>query len=190
MNHLLIISHPRKTSLNHSILQTAVEGLQKGGHNVEVRDLYEIGFQPLLGANMADLLGTNDEKVIQEQEYLIWADVVTFIYPIWWTGMPAMMKGYIERVFSYEFAYKYENGIQLGLLKGKKAVIINTQGKSLLEYEASGMQEALRLTSDKGIFEYCGFEVLYHIFLDSVDRADQETRENWLKQIADIASKA
>lgn len=58
-----------------------------------------------------------------------------------------MLKGYIDRVFSYGFAYKYDNAVQTGLLAGKKATLINTQDKSREEYEASGLGNALRLTS-------------------------------------------
>ncbi|MEJ1715164.1 NAD(P)H-dependent oxidoreductase, partial [Escherichia coli] len=87
-------------------------GLQKKGHEVEVRDLYEMQFQPTLGRS--EMIGGIGEDVVVEQEYLKWADVITFIYPIWWTGLPAIMKGYIDRVFSYGFAYKYVNGVQMG----------------------------------------------------------------------------
>lgn len=188
MKHLIVYAHPRKGSLNHAILQTAVEGLQQKGHEVVVRDLYELNFQPVLSSS--EMNGDIGEDVVREQEFLEWADVITFIYPIWWTGMPAIMKGYIDRVFSYGFAYKYVKGTQMGLLKGKKAVIINTQGKSHAEYEANGMANALRLTSDKGIFEYCGLDVMYHIFLESALSSDDATRHAWLEQIADMASKA
>lgn len=134
--------------MNHAILEAAVKGLQKKGHEVVVRDLYAIEFQPAVSSS--EILGGIGEDIIQEQEHLKWADVITFIYPIWWTGLPAMMKGYIDRIFSYGFAYKYVNGVQMGLLKGKKAIILNTQGKSHEEYARSGMDQALRLTSDKG----------------------------------------
>jgi NAD(P)H dehydrogenase (quinone) len=188
MNHLLVYAHPSKGSFNHAILETAVHGLEAKGHDVIVRDLYEIGFQPAVSSS--EILGGIGEDIVREQQHLIWADVVTFIYPIWWTGMPAIMKGYIDRVFSYGFAYKYVNGVQMGLLKGKKAVILNTQGKSHAEYAKIGMDQALRLTSDKGIFEYCGFEVMYHLFFESVPNADEATRQDWLDQIAAMASKA
>ncbi len=188
MNHLIVYAHPNKESFNHVILKTAVEGLQKKGHEVEVRDLYVMKFQPTL--SRSEMIGGIGEDVVAEQEYLKWADVITFIYPIWWTGLPAIMKGYIDRVFSYGFAYKYINGVQMGLMQGKKVVIINTQGKSHAEYAATGMDKALRLTSDKGIFEYCGFDVMYHLFFESVPNPDEAIRQAWLDQIADMASKA
>jgi NAD(P)H dehydrogenase (quinone) len=78
----------------------------------------------------------------------------------------------------------------MGMLKGKKAIILNTQGKSHAEYASNGMDQALRLTSDKGIFEYCGLDVMYHLFFESVPQSDEDTRKVWLRQIADMASKA
>lgn len=80
MNHLIVYAHPRKESFNHAILETAVEGLQQKGHEVVVRDLYAMGFQPALGSS--EIIGGIGEDVVQEQEHLRWADVITFIYPI------------------------------------------------------------------------------------------------------------
>jgi NAD(P)H dehydrogenase (quinone) len=94
-----------------------------------------------------------------------------------------MLKGYIDRVFSYGFAYRYDQGIQKGLLAGKQAVIINTHGKSHTEYDNSGMAQALSLTSDKGIYTYCGLEVKQHFFFD---KANSENIEQWTKQITSI----
>lgn len=93
------------------------------------------------------------------------------------------MKGYIDRVFTYGFAYRYDQGIQKGLLKGKKAVIINTHGKSHQEYAQTGMDKALRLTSDAGIFSYCGFDVIQHLFFDRADRATAESVDLWKEQV-------
>lgn len=188
MNHLIIYAHPSEGSFNHAILTTAAEGLKQKGHDVVIRDLYALDFQPV--ASSSEIMGNIGTDIIREQKYLQWAEVITFIYPIWWTGMPAILKGYIDRVFSYGFAYKYVNGVQMGLLKGKKAVILNTQGKPHAEYASMGMDQALRLTSDKGIFEYCGLDVMYHIFFESVLKSDENTRKAWLRQIADMASKA
>lgn len=119
MNHLIVYAHPRKESFNHAIMETAVQGLQEKGHEVVVRDLYAMEFEPVI--SNSEILGGIGEDIEQEQEYLKWADVIIFIYPIWWTGLPAIVKGYIERVFTYGFAYRYVNGEQMGLLKGKKS---------------------------------------------------------------------
>jgi len=188
MNHLIVYAHPRKESFNHAILETVVHSLRQKGDEIVVRDLYVMKFQPVISSS--EILGGVDEDIEQEQEYMKWADVITLIYPIWWTGLPAIIKGYIERVFTYGFAYRYVNGEQMGMLKGKKVVILNTQGKSHAQYAASGMDKALLLTSDKGIFEYCGMEVLHHEFFESVPSSDEAIRLAWLKRVEEMMYKA
>jgi NAD(P)H dehydrogenase (quinone) len=185
MRHLIIYAHPNENSLNHHLLQTVTETLQKENHEIMIKDLNKIHFNPVL--SMEDMQGQRMGKVSDdiktEQELISWAEHITFIYPIWWTGMPAIMKGYIDRVFSYGFAYRYDQGIQKGLLEGKQAIIINTHGKSHEEYERIGMDKALSLTSDRGIFQYCGFEINQHFFFDKADKARPEDIEEWTELI-------
>jgi NAD(P)H dehydrogenase (quinone) len=100
--------------------------------------------------------------------------------------MPAIMKGYIDRVFSYGFAYRYDQGVQKGLLRGKKTLIVNSHGKSNAEYEATGMDKALILTSDNGIFKYCGLEVQKHFYFDKADNASSENIVEWGNQVKSL----
>jgi NAD(P)H dehydrogenase (quinone) len=185
MKHLIIYAHPNQQSLNHHLKQALTEHLWDSGQEVVVRDLYQLNFSPIL--SLEDMKDQRAGKVApdvkQEQDYILWADHITFIYPIWWTGMPAIMKGYIDRVFSYGFAYRYDQGIQKGLLTGKQTIIINTHGKSKAEYESIGMDKALSLTSDKGIFSYCGLEINRHFFFDKADRPIPESIQDWTNQI-------
>ncbi|TXI86754.1 MAG: flavodoxin family protein [Chryseobacterium sp.] len=191
MRHLIIYAHPNENSLNHHLLNTVIETLQYHNEEIIVRDLYHIGFNPVLSLNdiQGQRMGKLSDDVKTEQDHISWAEQITFIYPIWWTGLPAMMKGYIDRVFSYGFAYRYDQGIQKGLLKGKKTVIINTHGKSHEEYEKTGMDKALTLTSDNGIFIYSGLEIIRHFFFDKADKASPENLEIWKGQIKNLYSK-
>ncbi|MDR7212333.1 NAD(P)H-dependent oxidoreductase [Flavobacterium piscis] len=185
MKNVVIYAHPNPSSLNHFFKQTVVESLEKSGEEFIVRDLNAINFNPIL--SLEDMNGQRVSQVADdvktEQGFITWADRIIFIYPIWWTGMPAIMKGYIDRVFSYGFAYRYDQGIQKGLLKGKSAVIINSHGKSNEEYGAIGMDKALALTSDTGIFKYSGLAIQKHFYFDKADRASDESIEEWKNQI-------
>jgi NAD(P)H dehydrogenase (quinone) len=185
MKNLIIYAHPNSGSLNHFFKQTILETLQESGEEIEVRDLYEINFNPVLSLNdmNGQRMGMVAPEIQTEQDFITWADRIIFVYPIWWTGMPAIMKGYIDRVFSYGFAYRYDSGVQKGLLTGKKTIIINSHGKSNAEYEASGMDKALALTSDTGIFTYCGLDIQAHYYFDKADRASDENIEEWKNQI-------
>ena len=185
MKNLIVYAHPNSGSLNHFFKQTVLESLQDSGEEIAVRDLNELNFNPVL--SLEDMNGQRMGKVADdvqtEQDFITWADRIIFIYPIWWTGMPAIMKGYIDRVFSYGFAYRYDQGIQKGLLTGKKTIIINSHGKSNAEYEAMGMDKALALTSDTGIFTYSGLEIQQHFYFDKADRASAESISDWENQI-------
>lgn len=185
MKHLIVYAHPNPDSLNGYFKNTVINHLQQSGHDVQVRDLYQINFNPVLSLKDAagQRGGVMPADVLAEQAYITWADVVTFIYPIWWTGLPAMMKGYIDRVFSYGFAYRYDQGVQKGLLTGKQAIIMNTHGKSHAEYESIGMNKALQLTSDHGIYGYCGFDVKHHFYFDRADRPEAGSIERWTDEI-------
>ncbi|RPD41996.1 NAD(P)H-dependent oxidoreductase [Chitinophaga barathri] len=186
MKHLIIYAHPNAQSVNHHLKETAAAAIRNAGHEVEVRDLYALGFDPVLSLEdmQGQMTGQHKKSIAEEQAYLNWADAVTFIYPIWWTGMPAIMKGYIDRVMTYGFAYRYDKGVQKGLLKGKTAYIFNTHGKSHEEYQSIGMDKALKLTSDTGIYTYCGFEVKQHLFFDRADKTNAEIIAGWAKEVA------
>lgn len=190
MKYLIIYAHPLESSLNHHFKTVVEQSLSNDKHEVIVRDLNQLNFNPVLSAE--DIMGQTKGKVSQdvkkEQEYINWADSIIMIYPIWWTGMPAIMKGYIDRVFSYGFAYRYDKGLQKGLLGGKSLFVFNTHGKSKEEYQEIGMDVALKLTSDTGIFTYSGLDIKKHFFFGQADRAEASEIEKWISEITDAFS--
>ncbi|EPR67686.1 NAD(P)H-dependent oxidoreductase [Cyclobacterium qasimii] len=185
MKYLVIYAHPNPQSLNGHLREIIVKLLEDRGHEVRIRDLYHLKFNPVL--SLEDMEGQRRGQVCvevkTEQDFITWADCLLVIHPIWWTGLPAILKGYIDRVFSYGFAYQYKQGVQKGLLNGKQIVVINTHGKSKKEYQDIGMDQALVLTSDRGIYAYSGLEITHHFFFDQADSAKDETIEDWKSQI-------
>ncbi len=190
MNHLVIFCHPSPASFNRAVADSveAVSGAL--GHDTCCRDLYEISFNPVLSkAELDDATVMIPPDVRQEQEFITWADMLTFVYPVWWAGMPGMLKGYIDRVFCLEFAYMYHDGAIRGLLGGKKVMIFNTTALPSPVYTSQGMHEAMVLTTDTGIFEMCGMEVLHHAFFGKVDTVEDEVRRSYLGEVVSIASR-
>lgn len=185
MNHLIVYAHPNHESFNHAILETTVHALKKNGHEVVVRDLYALDFQPVLKPEdtAAMKAGQTPADIKTEQEFIAQADAITFIYPIWWTGLPAILKGYVDRVFSYGFAYAYgAEGIDK-LLKGKKGLIINTHGTPKEIYDNIGMTAGLKITSDVGIFDFTGIETVDHLLFGSIPHVGEEALKEVLNQI-------
>jgi len=106
--------------------------------------------------------------------------MLIFIYPLWWSGLPAMLKGYIERVFTEGFAYRMaESGIE-GLLNKKKVFLVTTSGASKEDYEESGFFNSMSQVIDTGIFQFCGLELIGHTYLCSVPYATAAERKQML----------
>lgn len=186
MNHLIVYAHPFEDSFNHAILESTVNALQNKGHSVVVRDLYALGFNPVLSTKDFKELRHGDipKDIALEQEYLKKADVITLIYPLWWTSLPAILKGYIDRIFAYGFAYQYtEEGTVEGLFSDKKGFMITTHGTPNIYYDASGITNSLKQTTDEGIFAFCGIVMLNHLFFGGISASDDSTRKDILKTV-------
>ena len=191
MNHLIIYCNPDPKSLSASYRDAIVELTEMSHNHVNVRDLYNIGINPVLGKDDFDSLkhGIIPEDIKVEQDYIRWANLLTFIYPVWWAGMPAILKGYIDRIFSKGFAYTMDEHFHYkGLLEDKKAVILSNMGAPYADYEKNGMLNSMKQSSDEGIFQFCGMKVLEHRFFGHVEAASKAEREahiNVLKMIYD-----
>ena len=122
MNHLILFAHPNPKSFGSALCEKLKAFSESKGNKVVVRNLYAISFDPVLSAK--DLSSLAQAKVpkdiAQEHAHIKEADHITFLYPVWWGGMPAILRGYIDRVFSEGFAYEYKDAETTGLLTGKK----------------------------------------------------------------------
>jgi|APSaa5957512622_1039677.scaffolds.fasta_scaffold80475_2 NAD(P)H dehydrogenase (quinone) len=129
MKVLVVYSHPGYEGHNSAILQAVEKKLDSMEGEYEVLDLYKMEFDPVLRESE---FGSPSKGILEIQGKIKNSDLIMFIYPVWWGSMPAMMKGFIDRVFSRGFAFKYdENGKPVGLLKGKRAIVFMTSGAPL-----------------------------------------------------------
>jgi len=183
---LLVLAHPEPQSLNAHLAQAARAELEAQGHRVVVSDLYALGWQPVVGAadfpdrlNPAQLdiiaesghafkQGSLTADVRAEQVKLLEADAVVFQFPLWWFGMPAIMKGWIERVYAYGLAYGYrDEGNRYrygdGALCGKRAMLSVTLGGPEADYSSRGINgqlDELLFPITHGVLYYPGMNVL------------------------------
>lgn len=191
MKYLIIYAHPYPSSFNHAIMETISEELRKGKKIFKVRDLYNINFNPVLSAEdfVAFQNGSVPADIKTEQEHIRVADILVFIFPIWWSSMPAILKGYIDRVFSMKFAYDItENGIT-GLLQGKKVFLVSTTGASQEDYEKMGAFEMMNAMTDMAIFQFCGMETLGHTYFSAVPYVSDAERKKMLEELRSIVRK-
>lgn len=185
MKHLIVYCHPNPNSFCNAIKDAVITHIREKGGEYTVRDLYAIGFDPVLNSSDFEALkrGEVPQDIHTEQAYISQADTITFIYPIWWTGMPAIVKGYIDRVLNHGFAYTFNDKGPIGLLKDKKVSIFNTHGLPGNHYDTIGMYLSMNMTTDAGIFQFCGLEVINHKYFASVPFISVAERENMLEEV-------
>jgi len=171
MKHLIVAAHPHESSFTMSLARAYANELEKLGLETHTCDLYRLDFNPVLGP--AELSGASagapmPGDVGREQDHLRTAQAITFVYPLWWASMPAIMKGYIDRVFSYGFAYDFEGGTMRGLLAGRKAVVMTVSAAPFDALVKSGDWDAVQTLQDAHIFRTCGLDLLEHLHFGSV----------------------
>lgn len=183
-NYLIIYAHPNPFSFTSAIKETVIREINRAGQDVKIRDLYEINFNPVLSDN--DLKNTDtgvfDDDIVTEHQYILWADHIIFIYPLWWISMPAILKGYIDRVLCKGFAYNFGDGNYEKLLTSKKVSIITSMGTSYHVYDKCGMTILIK-NAMSDIFSFCGMSVEKHILLGSVTTANISEREEMLSYV-------
>ncbi len=185
MKSMIVYVHPNPESFNHAVLRAVEEELGKAGITSILRDLYAGGWDPVLkGADFQALAeGKTLPDVRREQEFIEAAELLVFVFPVWWFSMPAVLKGYIDRVFSNGFAFRYTDEGPEGLLTDKKVLIVNTTGGDEKVYMEQGFRDALGKTQDAGVFGFCGMEVLEHKFLYGVPFVSHERRVEMLEEV-------
>ncbi len=137
MRALVVYSHPRESSFNAAIRDLVLERLRRAGAEVRLRDLYAEGFDPVLSANdheTYEQVPTNRQRVEDHCADLQWCDTLIFVYPTWWYGLPAMLKGWLDRVMLPDVAFIMPQGegdtIKAGLTHITKLAVFTTCGAS------------------------------------------------------------
>ncbi|SAI66504.1 NAD(P)H dehydrogenase%2C quinone 1 [Bordetella ansorpii] len=189
MNVLLVYAHPEPRSLNGSLRDYTVRHLREAGHAVQVSDLYAMKwkaevdagdntasepgarFHPSEDSRIAFQRGTQSADIAREQDKLRWADAVILQFPLWWFSMPAIMKGWVDRVYAYGFAYGVGEHSDMhwgdrygeGTLAGKRAMLVVSAGGWAPHYGprgVNGLIDHLLFPIQHGVLFYPGFDVL------------------------------
>lgn len=184
---LLIYCHPNPKSFNHAICERLEKELKANGAEIRTRDLYQMKFDPVLDAEdfTAMKSGTTPADILAEQAEVTWADRLAFVYPLWWYDRPTMLKGYIDRVYSYGFAFKYGKAGAIGLLPHKKSMVIMTTGTP--EASLAKVKEILPVAMKDGTLKFCGVkEVIWKTFYGVVAATDAD-RKAMLEEIPALA---
>lgn len=211
MNVLLVYANPEPASFTHALLERAKEAVTAAGGNFEVSDLYGEGFNPVAGRHDFLTVANPDrfhyqteqalaaEKdayapdIRREQDRVKRADMMIFLFPLWWGGQPAILKGWFDRVLSFGFAYLDGTRFETGLFKGKKALFGIVTGGTAKRFTEGGtygsMQQVLWPIQHCNL-EYLGLETYDPFVAYAIPRIEPEERADclvkWGKYLDDI----
>lgn len=190
MRALVVVAHPDSDSLCHAAATSAVSGLERGGHHVDVIDLYDVGFRAAMSLEERLAYETDDPisdpQVAEHATLIKQAQILVFVYPTWWSGLPAILKGWLERTMVPGVGFHLDertNKVRPGLGHVRRIVGISTWG--------SGRPWAL-LVNDNGrrivsraLRMSCGFRArTTWIALYGVDQSTPTHRSAFLDRVA------
>ena len=196
MRLLTVYSHPFTDRYPAAVMNAFHEPFRAAGHTVDVLDLHREDFDPRFtpedhahfwGGPIPDEIAAMHRRVED-------ADRMAFVFPVYWWGMPAMMKGWIERVFTVGWAYQYGKGVEdrgkqplTSLLGNIPTTLIGIGGSTRRTYDRYGYDEAMRTQIDVGTFAYCGVtDVTSHLIYDVEGEHNSAVRDEGLQQAAEI----
>jgi NAD(P)H dehydrogenase (quinone) len=198
---LIVYAHPEPTSFTGALKDTAARALAATGHSVGVSDLYAEAFNPVAGRHdfksAADLerfhyqteqlhaSETNSfaADLQREQGRLLRADVLVFVFPLWWGGLPAILKGWFDRVCAYGIAYADGKRFEKGYFLGRRAILGVTTGGTIERFSAGGAYGEINdvlYSVRRCVLEYLGLEVMEPFVAYAAPRLDGATRHEYL----------
>ncbi|MGA7145108.1 MAG: NAD(P)H-dependent oxidoreductase [Desulfobacterales bacterium] len=186
MKILIILGHPDAKSLNHAIAHAVRDDLLSIGYEVTFHDLYEEGFPPLLPAEEIPEFGEIEDIVGTHCHEISSADGIVIVHPNWWGQPPAMLKGWVDRVFRPGIAYRFVEGdegegIPIGLLNADAAVVINTSNTpDAREHTAFG--DPLDAIWRRCIFDLCGVPNFHRRMFSVVVTSTMKQRLSWIEE--------
>lgn len=185
-NHALIVSHPSADSFTLAVARRYLETVEGLGQSGFIRDLYRLGFDPLL--KESERHGEPGADVQAELELLEAADVIVLVYPIWFGAPPAMLKGYVDRVFSAGRAAGQVQDGASSRLAGKQLVSLQLSGSMRAWLHEKGVLMSLRNLFERYLCEVFGLPESHSYHFDGITQdMDEKNAAYHLAQVDEAA---
>jgi putative NADPH-quinone reductase len=189
MNILVVLGHPTPESLCGSLATRYAERAGAAGANVQTLVLADLEFDAARTVRYGDERELEPD-LVRAQDAITWADHLVFVYPTWWTLMPALLKGFLDRAFlaGFAFAYQKNKSLPLKLLKGKTARLLVTMDSPNWWFNWI-MGKPGHNAMKRGILQFCGVSPVKITSFGGVRTSSEAKRQGWLEQAAQLATK-
>lgn len=194
MSSLVVVSHSDRNSLTYNAARAAFDAIRTAGGDAEFADLAAESFDPRFSAADLDLYrgtGGVPAEIVAEQERIDRADHMILVFPMYWWSMPALLKGWIDRVFVGNWAYDATPGAaQFGLLERLTVHLVIVAGDDAESFERHGVPQAVRTQIERGIVEYSGATHGSTTYVYESDTKDRELLAAEIRALsADLAER-
>ncbi|MCR6728584.1 NAD(P)H-dependent oxidoreductase [Enterobacter cloacae] len=185
---LIVTAHPIETSLSHTLAQRIAGKLQEQGTQVEIADLHAEGFSPAMIRADLDLYHGDasalPDDVLREQQRVERADMLIFVFPFYWWSVPALLKGWFDRVLTVNWAYKVgEEGRIVGNLRDVPVRLVATAGSDIAGFDKHGYSAAIQSQIVEGVFGFCGLKNVTLDILYEADSASPQQVDDFLQSL-------
>lgn len=203
MNVLIVLAHPEANSFSRAMVEVATANLKSQGHDVLISDLYAMKWDPVSGRSNFESV-FNDEyykqqdeemfaashrcfapELKEEMDKLAWCDAIILQFPMWWFGMPAILKGWIDRVFAMGFACGSGKVYENGVFRGKRAMLALTTGAPAESFAPGGRNgelDAILFPIQHGMLWFTGMDVVPAFSVHGPARMSPEQRAGELER--------
>ena len=185
MNVLVVYAHPNPESYNAALFKLTCDQLAQAGHTVHPLDLYDCDFEARMSCEerISYMTEDNTQGIEDHVAKLKWAEAVVFVYPTWWMGPPAILKGWLDRVWLPGVVATFgPNGVQPGLTNIKKFLIITTQGSSHWRMTLVGNPPRKMFKLSLKAVSKC--KDIKWLALYSMDKNTEEDREQFMEKVS------
>lgn len=181
---LICLANPSAESLCSSLAESYARGAQRAGHEVHWLRLHDLQFDPIL-RNAYKTPQALEPDLEMAQKEILWCEHFVIFSPVWWGQLPALAKGFVDRCFLPDFAFRFqENGLPEGLLGPRTAHFILSMGAPYLIYRFK-FRKCLDRALSETIFKFCGFRKVNATHIANVDELHQSEIDEYLGELED-----
>lgn len=185
---LILNANPVKESFCEAIATTYYKEAISAGHEARIVHIADVEFNPSLYGGYKFETPVED-SLKRQQENILWCEHLVIVTPNWWSGVPAVFKGFIDRVFLPHFAFAYKsNGMVEGLLKGRSARVFITQDSPKF-WSRCIVGDPLWRMLKRGTLSFCGIKPVSRTIFCIVRKSDEKQRAKWLQETKELAKK-
>lgn len=189
MNIYMIICNPKKHSSKEEYIKTYIEEAQKNGHEVRVVNVYDLTLDFLrFDKEKGDFDKSLSDELKQQQENLVWANQLIFVYPVWCLAVPPIMSSFISKIFAEGIAAKMSDKGPKPLMKDKTAVIMHSY--SMPYFAMKYIYGDLIIKWWKVILtDWCGPKIIKRFDFDMIDNVSEKRKQKWIRDVKNFVAK-